>query len=300
MRKVKVAILLGDVHLSHTCPPCRDTNDWYEDMRRYIAQVQNIAVIENLPIICSGDVFDKWNSPVELINFAQRNLIQFYSVPGQHDLPYHNYELRNKSAYGNLVLSGKIIDLNPTKTTVIRSNEHTIRVHAFPWGHEITPLKTKKADVELAVCHRYIWMKGKSYPGAPKDNRVAAYREVLSGYDAAIFGDNHKGFLTRAGKCHVFNNGTFIIRKSDETEYRPHIGILYSDGSIKKHHLDTSEDVFFEAAGPTAKDQFKDFIEELKASSNTSLDYAASVHDYVKREKISQQGKELLLQSIES
>ena len=99
-----IAIFAADLHLSLKAPIWRSTEqDWFEAMLRPLVELRTLATLHNCPIVYAGDIFDKWNSPPELINFAIEHLPKGHAIPGQHDLPLHNYEDIRKSAYWTLV-----------------------------------------------------------------------------------------------------------------------------------------------------------------------------------------------------
>lgn len=163
-------------------------------MKRYLDQVRELACRTAAPVIYAGDIFDKWNSPPELINFALEQLPPGYAIPGQHDLPCHAYEDVHKSAYYTLCHSGHLIDLKPNEPVEIVKNK--VRLHGFPWGHTPYPCKNKKQDwIDVAVVHDYCWIKNKGYQGAPEDKAMSKHLVRLMGYDLAVFGDNHIQFL---------------------------------------------------------------------------------------------------------
>src|SRR5690554_6947876 len=249
MRKSPViAILCSDLHLSEKPPVARSAEpDWWAAMLRPIKQLKAAQDKYNAPILCAGDVFDKWKSSPELINFALEHLPEMYAIPGQHDLPLHNYEDIDKSAFGTLVRAGKLHLLTPGKATHIGDPElgRCFIAVGFPWGAPIQSHERKRhleSYLHIAVVHAYIWTKGTGFPGAPEEKSLAGYAEALDGYDVALFGDNHKPFLARSGKCRVFNHGGFMCRKSDEMNHQPAIGLLRACGEIDLHDLDVSAD----------------------------------------------------------
>jgi hypothetical protein len=116
-----IAVLCSDIHLSLKQPPCR-ADDWLSVQKGYLVQLKSLACAAKelwlgnrnttgrpIPILCAGDIFDKWNSPPELIRFALEHLPDgMICVPGQHDLPNHSFEEIHRSAYGVLREAGKI------------------------------------------------------------------------------------------------------------------------------------------------------------------------------------------------
>lgn len=281
-----IAILVSDVHLSLKQPICRDPSvNWFDTMAFYLDQLSAASDKHNAPIICAGDVFDKWNSSAELINFALDHLPEMYSIPGQHDLPTHNYGEIHRSAYWTLVQAGRLKPLEAGKPTLVSKD---LVLWAFPWEHEVKPCdKPAEGKINLAVVHEYCWKKGASYPGAPDGNKVAGFKKKLKGYDAAVFGDNHKGFLADAGGVCVLNHGGFMRRKSDEKDYQPCIGLLYGDGMIERHKLDTSIDKFVDVSEADEAESMNmdGFIEELESLGESGLNFVEAVERFIQKNK---------------
>jgi hypothetical protein len=299
-----IAALCTDVHLSAVAPVARSAEpDWYQAQARYLLQLKGMA--GDLPIIYGGDIFHKWNSPPELINFALEFLPDGWAIPGQHDLSYHQYEGIHKSAFGTLVRAGKLKLLPPLKPT--RIGDH-LRVWGFPWGTPLKMLPTfvgkDAAVVDLAVVHAYIWVKGKGFPGADDKHRLGAYNKALSSFDAALFGDNHKGFLVGGGdSISVFNHGAFQPRSSDERHYTPKLGMLMSDSSIRLYPYDTSRDKWMdiEEAKFQEEEGFKmqSFLKELQKLGVNELDFSQALQGYFKRYEISEQAKKIIMEAFD-
>lgn len=260
-----------------------------------------------LPVICAGDIFDRWNAPAELINFALACLPRMYGVPGQHDLPHHSYEDIRKSAYWTLVEAGKIVNLEPGKPVGVG----TMQLWGFPWGIPVEPCpETAHLGLDVAVVHKYVWSKSTCYPGAPSDSYFMKVQKQLLGFDVAVFGDNHQSFETGGKKLpsdtypKMFNCGGFMRRKSDERDYQPTVGLLHSDGSITRYKLDVSEDKFLDSGDipQSLRDNslgMETFIEELSALGDATIDFRDAVHRLLEREKVSPAVKRIVLTSLE-
>lgn len=304
MKKKPVAVLCSDIHLSHNPPIARSAEpDWYAAMARPLREIARIAAEQGgeTPVIVAGDIFDKWHSPAQLISFAIDEFKKFpgkvYAIPGQHDLPDHRYDEMHRSAYGTLTRSGAVIDVPGHETAWI---DPGVTINSFPWGFDIQPPRTDGYDsfIQLAVVHEYVWKDGYSYPGADTNKKVPQTLQRLEGYDAAVFGDNHKGFYS--GK--ILNCGTMMRRKTDEIGYKPHIGILYDDASIEVKYLSTSEDVFIDRPEFLELDEelldFTEYIEEMKDMGVNSLDYREEINLAMIRLKTSPPVKDLVLNSL--
>lgn len=265
-----IAILCGDIHLSAKSPVYRSKEpDWFEAMARGLRQLDNLAYKHNIPILCAGDVFDRWNGPVEVINFALDHLPTMYAVPGQHDLPYHRYEDMGKSAFGVLVKAGKV------KLIGVADRINGLWVTGFPWSTPLAPVNPSvNPPLQVAVIHKYVWMKDEHrHPKASTDSNWSFIKQQLAGYDLCVFGDNHKGFYSK--KHGIFNCGTFFRRKADEASYTPRYGILMSDGSVESEALDTSKDVYMMTETEAAKSSKISLVQEFEALTTDPLDYEA-------------------------
>lgn len=310
-----LAILTSDLHFSHNPPVARSAEpDWYLAQKRYIDQLKDLqqkltdpTEAFALPIIVAGDFFDRWRpesvwtSQAQLINFLIDELPdRIFAIPGQHDLPSHRYEERYRTPFGTLVKSGKIAELIAGCSLLI-SDE--LMAHPFPWGYEISPpvdLPEDDSIVHLAVVHAYIWTeKYGNYLGAPESQFYTGYKSKLSGYDAAVFGDNHTHFMIGN---RLMNCGTFMRRKNDEHDYKPMIGILYDDAHIEPHFLDVSDDLWLDTARSTPKeDRGSDtsgFIESLKGLGVDSLDFRAAVKYHMDQKNIPQEVRDIVLSAV--
>jgi len=321
-----LAILCSDLHLSHKPPIARSKEDWYQVMKRYLKQLRILCFRNSWDssggryypkVICAGDIFDKWNSPPELINFAIEQLPSMYAIPGQHDLPNHNYLDRTKSAYWTLVQARKITNLWPKEPCVILTPDGVpcLRLTGFPWSYTITPTKGELDNaINLAVIHQYIWKIGYGFLGAPSCSIVGTkLRKELRSFDAAIFGDNHIGFLSQFAqnncekkpwlnkKKSILNCGGFIRRNSDQVEYCPMVGLLKEDASIETVQLDTSKDKM-EFDLPVKKENPElcsaEFIASLKNVISIGRDFNETIRLLLDKQDEMMEGTRSLIKSV--
>ena len=254
MRKEVIAIVCSDIHLSLSAPIWRSAEpNWFEAMKRPFTEIKQLQKkYNNCVVLCAGDIFNRWNSSPELINWAMDNLPDnFWAIPGQHDLPAHNYEDIRKSAYWTLIQSKCIHHMHPQTPTLIESNGYEFLVFGYPYEYYLEPIKQRTDNmIYVALIHEYCWIKGYSYPGAKNGKLRGGQKYVINnrykGYDTIIFGDNHQGFVTTIGQTHIMNCGSLIRLKSDQIDYKPQVGLLYSDGSIQSYYLDITTDKFID------------------------------------------------------
>ena len=311
-----LAILLADIHLSLKPPLWRSAeSDWLSAQARPLEEVRGLQEKYKCPVICAGDIFDRnkkiadgWNAPPELINFAIAYLPDnMYAIPGQHDLPNHQYQDVHRSAYWTLVEAGKIANISPRD--IIMAGPR-LDLSGFPPGYEIELLAkaSEKDRISIAVIHDYVWIEGHSYPKAPDDKLIQGrklhnkiYKGKYFGYDVVVYGDNHKGFVRRIGETAIFNCGTLMRRKSDEIDYKPQVGLLMSDGSVVPHYLDISQDKYITEAEERVKSTLDmgGFFDELEKLGNTALNFKQAMEQFLHSGKTSPEAKQIILKAME-
>ena len=294
-----IAILCNDLHICHEPPMCRsDEPDWYATMRGYFSQLSVLMEQHAVPILCAGDVFDRWQSIPELINFAIEYMPKMFSIPGQHDLPYHGIGAIKRSAYWSLVAAGVLTNVE----VPVVIDRLKLAVHPFPWNAEPLPIKRVNGFVNVAVIHRYCWIKEHSYIGADEVNHAKALINAYGEADVLHFGDNHAGFMVRKQGRTIFNGGTFMRRTVSEADYRPRVGLLKSDGTVELHYLDVSADVLSyvtRSSGVEIDDvDVTDFVRSLKLTEQDSIDFLSLLRQQAG--EASQEVQAEMLQIIES
>lgn len=298
------AILCADMHFSDKIPVARSCHDsWIEVMDDYLHQLRNLAESYDryspVPVVCAGDLFDKWKCTPFLINFLIDSLPQpFLAIPGQHDIPHHNYSEIKHSAFWTLIKCGRLIEINNKEGYPFTWGK--VNYWPFPWGKEIKPRAeiTNGLPIDVAIIHSYIWTKNTGYPDAPRDKRARSYLPRLEGYDIAVFGDNHKPFTLKPKNGPlIYNCGSFMRRKIDEINHRPRVGLLYSDGTIEDHYLDCSRDEFIKFDDiPLASNDigFETLVEEMLSLANCAVDFREIMQRLISSHKTSDRVKSII------
>ena len=304
-----LAIFCSDIHLSETAPPARSAEpDWMEAQGRVLDQLDGLIQKYNCPIICAGDLFHRHNPQPALINWAIDHLPEMYTVPGQHDLPFHRYDDIERSAYWTLVKTKTIIDI--TQAQWWRGvGLDDLLLYGFAWGFEPSADDRRIDDrLQVAVSHRFVWTQGKGYEGAPVGCLDGPTAELYKDFDVAVFGDNHQGFSqdrhrTRACPA-IFNCGCLIRRKANERDYKPRVGLLMSDGTIDTHYLDLTGDVWADQPDdePEMTEMLEDlgsFISELKDADVGIIDFEESINRWLDGHDCSEPVRKILLEVTE-
>ena len=276
--------------------------DWFAAMQRPLDEIAALAEHHGCPpILYAGDIFDRWNAGPEIIHFALRHLPHGWAVPGQHDLPNHNYDELHRSAYGVLVEADLLTNIPPGVRMHIGGG---VAVTGFPWGFPPKPIETDGDTCEVALIHKFVWIKGCGYPGAADEAFLSI--KNLRGYTVAVYGDNHKGFLVKPKTEKdpwVLNCGGLMRRKIDERDYKPGIGLLMEDGSVTRHHLCTEGEKFTtltaaeEAVAQTLN--MSEFVDELKAlGGGDALNFEATMKRFMDQNNTPPDVREVILEAL--
>jgi hypothetical protein len=295
-----IALAVADLHLGDSVPVARSAEgDWEQVQIRSLKQLCKYQLRYDCPVLIAGDLFDKPSVQPWCVNMALRHLPQkCYAIPGNHDLKNHNYADIRLTSFWTLVEGGRLTLVEPGRPKEIEG-AYPIRLHGFPCGVPVKPLsQPHDMFVEVALVHDYIWSgETTGYQGAPDDKFVGVFGKVTVGYDVVLVGDNHMSFLV----ADILNCGCFQRRKADEKNLTPCVGLLYSDGSIKRKKLDTSEDRWIDNvadAETLVGTNCSDFIRELDALGDAALDYAAAVKRRLAN-GVSKEVKEVVLRCLE-
>lgn len=302
MNKV-IAILCSDLHLSLTPPAARaNEKDWLGLQKQYVRALDYAARVHGVPIFCAGDVFDRWNPPIELVNWALDYLPPMVAVPGQHDMPNHDPKQMERSAFTTLVKADRI-----RRLTAEPFQFHDLwEAVGAGWGEPTPPVpKDETQSRRLLVMHRYVWMVGHTYGDAPKNNHVFQCMRDALGLrvaEAALVGDNHSQFLTRWTGAYIFNHGTMVQRKADEQKSKG-FGLLHADGTITLAPYPTALDQPL-VAGPTELDpitygQLEATLRSLQGLGVNVPDFRELVVRALRDNEVSTEVKTLVREALE-
>lgn len=300
-----MSLLVSDIHLSSKPPVARSAEpDWFTAQARQLKELQRLQWQYACPVLCSGDVLHQWASSSELVNFAITHLPKMYSICGQHDLSHHRLKDICKTSYWTLVEAGRLINLehgHPLNVSVPTE----LNLHGFPWGCPPRPLE-RPCDLvlEIALVHRFVWLPGKGYPGAPEESRLHNCGKQFRGYDVVVIGDNHKPWLAKMGKTTIINVGGFYRRHADEIGHRPSVGLLHADGSVTRHYLDVSQDQFLppdelKKKSTVAGVDVTPFVDAVGNLRQSIVDFETEVRRHVEVADILPLAKEIILEALE-
>jgi len=289
-----IGLFVSDIHLSETAPVSRaEKKTWMSTDGPQVKALKQLKVLQEehqCPVFIAGDLFDRWNASAWVINLALVHLPdRCYAIPGNHDLMFGSYRDIERTAYWTLVEAGKVTNLTPGPGDMQHSIDHLL-VSPFPHTFPVQAPKDKHGlALNVALVHDLIWTEKTGYEGASADKRLGKWLPKLSKYDAAFWGDNHRGFIAlhKEGQCRVMNCGAFIRRKSNEMVLTPSVGMLHSNGTITRHFLDVSEDQWSDVGQEIADIEsslqmdLSGFIEELVKARDTGWNWEITVDSWI-------------------
>lgn len=236
------AVFCSDIHIQPNRPRAR-AGDWWDAQQHAIFQVRAVCDHYGAPLFVAGDIFDRWCCSAETINFALDTLPHCYAIPGQHDLPNHDYGARKRSAYGTLARAGKVEDMVPwLPVTLDGPGGARINVLGHPWGHPVLPTPAIQDTHQVAMAHAYIYPKGGGHVAANPLDQVNKKKASYKGWSAVVYGDNHTPWDQHLGRTQVWNCGALMRRTVADVSNQPRVALLTWDGKLQPVDLCTAQD----------------------------------------------------------
>lgn len=254
--KRPIAAFLSDVHWRTKTPEYRVEKDVSFDtvIGRKLKEVVAYVAEHQIPVFCSGDLFDKPRDFMQMWTFYQfmrdaeivSDIPDFWVVPGQHDMFHH--DPNNKATSFNMMCLHKTIKrFSQNKSwqlvTDFEKCKDVVKVYGCGWGEEY-PVPYNTEDYNVLILHKTLWHKQSVYPGQTEGNiEVESIKLAKLGYKTVFSGDNHKAFDVRVGGVDFHNLGAFTRNSVDLVNQQPRFCVLFSDLSVESRYVG-EEDVF--------------------------------------------------------
>ena len=279
-------ILTADLHIRKTRPRCRLDPDWLGTQRKTLQYIVDVTNEKKTNLIIVGDIFHTSRQSAEMINMAIDILKgvekKVYILPGQHDLPYHEYGNEHRSAYG-----------------VLKRTFNEIDIVKGLFNHIFTENK-----MEIFFLHTLTFPSKKEQP--MPDIGITA-EDLLKKYPKAkwIFtGDYHKAFHYEKNDHHVVNPGCVLRQASDFIDYKPTVYYVDTDkGIVEPIPLpDTSKIIVTDAYIKLEKereDRIESFISMVEKQGKVTLNFMNNLKERMETKKINSGTKDVLMEIIE-
>ena len=293
-----LAILTADLHLRDDQPICR-TDNFFETQARKLNWLYRLQEKLNCPIFDAGDLFHKGRPSHFLMQWAidARMPVEFFTIPGNHDLPSHNIELLESSGLGVL---------DAARAVCVLTREYTfeksgIFIHAFPWGEKPAPMKEPgKEKHTIAICHIMTYQGEKPWPGC-SDPSAEELLEQMQGYDLVLTGHNHKTFVVEKDGRLLVNPGSFTRQTSDQTDHQPRVFLWYGgtnieqvfipieEGVITREHINKVED---------REERMSAFVEKLTGEMEIGLSFEQNLEEFFSKNKVRKPVKDMVWEAL--
>ena len=218
-------LITADWHISGTRPRCRADEDWIGVQEKDIEAVWQIAKEHRVDAVwILGDLFDTSRVATEAVNLILREFEKapcpVYTLCGNHDLPYHSFDLLERSSIGTVLHKFPMLATDPITAVV-----------AYPFGKEpeygALNEYMKANAMHTWITHQLTFPDEKS---RPMQNIGVLAQELLDACPAAsviLTGDYHHGYIYVAPDGRrVITPGCLNIQDADMKDYRPQVVIF--------------------------------------------------------------------------
>lgn len=216
-------IVAADLHFRKDLPRCRLDPDWMKTQTEAVQTIVQEAEKRKCSIFLVGDLFHTSVVQEEIKNWFLSLFPRekTFILPGQHDLPYHQWAYVRRSSFGVLMNTYPLISSCLFSMYSPMDNFHA---QAAPFGLDKDPDWTLE-NARIVFSHQMCFEKesDRPFPGVGK-----SASELCGEYPSAkwIFtGDWHKGFYyhNQGTDQHVINPGCLTRQASDFIDYQPRV-----------------------------------------------------------------------------
>jgi predicted phosphodiesterase len=218
-------LVTADWHISGTRPRCRADEDWIATQAKDIEAVWKIAKDQRVEAVwILGDLFDTSRVATEAVNLVLREFEKapcpVYTLCGNHDLPYHSFDLLERSSIGTVLHKFQML-----------ATDTSTGVAAYPFGKE--PEYGALSDY-MKVNGLHTWITHQlTFPdeaSRPIAGIGVLAQELLDACPAAsviLTGDYHHGNIyTAPDGRRVITPGCLNISDADMKDYQPLVYIF--------------------------------------------------------------------------
>lgn len=297
------AIITADIHLREDQPICR-TDDYWQAQLTNILHLASEAKKYQCPILDAGDLFHRWKASPFLLSTVINVFsgVSIYTVPGNHDLPQHNFDLLEKSSLA-VLQSAKITHVLNTGSTK-PAKGLSFDLYGFPWGSIPLPIKNEGGRRGVALLHKLTWHKEKPYPDCKESNAETLLKE-MKGYDLIVTGDNHSSFMVESRGRKLLNPGSMMIMTADQIEYIPKYFLWNAETNdispreypgergdliVSREHIKSTE---------KASKRIDSFVRRLANDKELSLSFEANMERFLSANKVDPSIKQIIHEVME-
>ena len=293
MQRTKVnrkptAILTSDWHLREDTPTCF-TGNWHQEQWKAVEIIRHLQAEYKCPVLHAGDLFHHWKPSPGLISQALWFLPEdFHTIYGQHDLPQHNWELREKSGLNTLKVAGAVKVLSVCHYGQ-EPNDPTIR------ACELTKQKN------VLVWHHLTYIQ-KPFPGASGGMAEGILRKYPQ-FSLICTGDNHCSFTVEYKGRRLVNPGNLTRQTAAQIDYQPRVALWYAEdnsiewvnlpmqeGVISREHIERKEE---------RDNRIDAFINRLDGDWKAEMSFEENLENFFQANNVREPIKDIIYKSLE-
>ena len=287
-KKQVIAILTADWHLREKSPRCRQDDFWSAQWDK-VEQVAHLQREHKCPVLHAGDLFHHWRpSPWLLSQCIKRMPRHFWTVLGNHDLPYHRLDHAERSGMEVLKQAGAVRILSGCHFGEIPQQQQIVQL----------------GDVEVLVWHKFVWAH-KGQKDHLLEDRLTKASVVLEsqeslGCDVILTGDNHDPFIVAVRDRKLVNPGPLTRQSVDQQP--PRVVLLYDDTSVDSLELQYDLGAIVVEEKKVLEQQEKrmqSFIERLEGDWVADMDFRTNLESYARQNKVPPDVMELVWQALD-
>lgn len=223
-------LLTADLHLRHDMPRCRVDDDWMESQRKDLENIVEISKDKEVDaVFLLGDIFHRPVEPPEVVNMFIQEFNPIKDITwlliGNHDVKYHNVELKEECSIGTVLKSFY---------SLTKLKDKTLNVTAFNFG-------TESGDFGDIVCSHQLVFPSEESRGLAGGKTAEEVVKEFGSPKALLMGDYHEGWEKKVNDTLCIMCGCMNIQSGKLKDYKPHVIILDSDTlEYEKVYLDQS------------------------------------------------------------
>jgi DNA repair exonuclease SbcCD nuclease subunit len=216
-----------------------------------------------------------------------------YSIPGNHDLKYHNIQNYADSTFSILANTGKL------KYAPRFDYKDDTVVTCVPFGTSLKDIPERVNDkFNILMLHYFVYQEA-----LPFDTHTCTTNELLTklDYDLIITGDNHQTLIATVDDRTLINPGSISRQKADEATNKPCV-FLYNikTRTYKQVFLDCETEVITREhiEKETEREyRFEAFINKAKVTNETTMDVDDDLQKYFQENNTDQEVIEILMKA---
>jgi len=320
-------LICSDLHIRESSPRCRK-DDYWSRQKAKLEFIKNLSRECNITI-CAGDVFHHWKPSPFLIRESMKRLpVGMLCIPGQHDLPQHDFSQIGKSGFAVLEQAGIIEKLyvnEPFTRHLIypdkkSSNDIPIMIDLYPFGRSteeniakaMEAMKDDDGIFKIAVIHELVWESKKKdtrQDFLPLSGHVKRVAKRLEKYNLIVCGDNHNYFVVKERQTSKFiiNTGSMMRMTISQAEDEPSVVVFdTANKSYRRVYLPISsnlKDTFdFESKMIEDGDEkLSLFIEQLCKEYEIGLNFRKNIEEFLaKNPNIRNEVRQMIWRIVEN